>query len=263
MPTLTDPARELVDLCRSLATNSNTTGEVYLASKFGVDAWSAGFYEINFFILSRIDELKEIINNLPLDEDTKSETASNLNVIAEAFGPNGHRNSWDHSVTNYLNQATLGPLTVLSGLIRPTLSYPKLSSEERDDLIGITDQLLEWLNQHQLADQDFIRQALIDGVKRFRFRLERLQWIGWGYTIDSLREVIGAYFALERGTPTDGSNTSAQATIKMLSDFVHAVYEKTKFMKEITETGDFMLRAYGGATMAVQAWPHISGYLTG
>jgi hypothetical protein len=258
---LTDPARELFDLCQRLSEQSNRTGDDFLAAKFGVEGWSAAFFEINFAILERVEELKVMIADLPLDDDIRDQNVSQLNVLASAFGPNGHRNQWTHSISNYLTPATLGPLSLLSGMIRPYRSYPKLDDAERDDLLATVDQLLEWLKEHQLAEQDFVRQALIDGVTRFRFRLARIQWIGWGYTLDSLREVIGAYFALEHGTPTDGSDTSAQATLKLVGDFVAAVYEKTKFAKEVVETGDFMLKAYGATTLVGKAIPHVVALL--
>ncbi len=146
-------------------------------------------------------------------------------------------------------------------MIRPHQSYPKLDDAERDDLLAAVDQLLHWLNEHQLAEQDFIRQALIDGLTRFRFRLARIQWIGWGYTLESLREVIGAYFALERGTPIDGSATSAQAALKLVRDLVATVYEKTKFAKDVIETGEFMLKAYGATTLVGNAIPHVVAML--
>jgi hypothetical protein len=51
--------------------------------------------------------------------------------------------------------------------------------------------------------------------------------------------------------------------LKRIGEFVHTVYEKAKFAKDVTATGDFMLRAYGAANLMLHDAPHIVGLLTG
>jgi hypothetical protein len=262
LPTKTDPARELSDLIRSLNLAPNERMDQGLAKLFGVKAWSSEFYQIIFTISARIDELVALIDDLDLDDDYKLETKQNLATIQQAFGLNGLQNAFNHSQQGFLAAAQVAPLVALSGLVRPIRSYPKLNDEERLELIGMVDELLGWLNKHQLSEHDFIRQALIDGLNHLRFRLERLQWLGWGYTLGGLREVILAYFALERGIPQDGSNTTGSAMIKLVGTFVKQFVEKAGFVKDTVETGEFMLKAYGFVTLMIQGQTTIAGLLT-
>ena len=64
MSTLTDPARELADLCTQLTKigpNPNTErGDVFLARALRVSAWSAEFYQIIFIISVRINDLNTV-----------------------------------------------------------------------------------------------------------------------------------------------------------------------------------------------------------
>ena len=262
MPTETDPARELSDLIRSIHLEETERLDQGLARLFGVDAWSSEFYQIIFTISSRIDELSAMIDELPLDDDYKSETKQGLHTIQQAFGPNGLQNNFAHSRQNYLSPATVAPLSALSGLVRPLRAYPKLDDAEQAELLAMTDELLDWLIDHQLSEQDFIRQALIEGLKNVQFRLGRISWLGWGYTLQGLRDVISAYFALERGMPQDGTNPPAEAMIKVVSKFVRGFFEKAGFTKEVIETGDFMLKAYGTVQLLIAGQTTVAGLLT-
>lgn len=262
MPTKTDPARELSDLIRALNFRSNKRFDEELAKHFGVDAWSSDFYQIIFTISSRIDDLVALTDSLPLDDDHKAETKEGLLTIQQAFGPSGLQNVFAHSQQNYLSAAQIAPLSALSGLIRPIRPYPKLDDDEQAELLAMVDELVGWLDEHQLSEQDFIRQALLDGLMQLRFRLERLKWLGWGYTLQGLRDVITAYFALERGFPQDGTNPPAQAMIKFVGDFVRGFFEKAGLAKETIEAGDFMLKAYGAVQLLIAGQTTIAGLLT-
>lgn len=262
MATLTDPARELFELCKRLPEGGDAPGETVLATAFQVEAWSAAFYEVNFSIVARIQKLKCLIDQLELEEDTKADAIANLNLVQNAFGAAGHRNPWSHTRKNFISPTQLSQLSVLSGMVRQMQSYPKLTEDESAELLALTIQLHDWLNEHQLVEQDFIRECLIEGVERFRFRLERLAWMGWGYTAESLRDVIAAYFALERSNLSNDDNPIASVMLKNVADLVSNFYNKTKFAKDVTSVGDFMLRAYGAASVAAHAAPKIVGLLT-
>lgn len=262
MPTKTDPARELSDLVRSIDIASNVRLDQGLAQLFGVDAWSSQFYQIVFTISSLIDDLIGLTDDLPLDDDHKLEAQSNLRTIQQAFGPSGLQNVFQHSATNYLSQTQVAPLALLSGLVRPVRPYPKLDEDEQAELLSMTGELIGWLQEHQLSEQDFIRQALLDGLQQLRFRLERLKWLGWGYTLQGLRDVISAYFALERGFPNDGSNPPAQAMLKHVGEYVRGFFEKAGSAKETVELGEFMLKAYGTVQLLLTGHNAIAGLLT-
>lgn len=262
MPTKTDPARELSDLIRALNMPANERLDQGLAKLFGVIPWSSEFYQIIFTISARVDDLIAITASLPLDDDHREEMVECLRTIQRAFGPNGLQNAFVHSMQNYLSSATVAPLSALSGLVRPIRSYPKLDDDEQAELLQRVDELLDWLNDHQLSEHDFIRQALLEGLGHVRFRLERIRWLGWGYTLEGLRDVISAYFALERSTPQDGSNPPAEAMIRFVSKFVREFFEKANLAKETIETGDFMLKAYGAVQLLIAGQTTIAGLLT-
>ncbi len=262
MPTKTDPARELSDLIRGLNLPVNESFDRGLANLFGVGPWSSNFYQIVFTISARIDELIALTDSLALDDDHKAETVDGLRTIQRAFGPNGLQNHFSHSLQHYLSPATVAPLSTLSGLVRPLRPYPKLDDAEQAELLAMTDELLEWLRRHQLLDRDFIRQALIQGLTDVRFRVERLRWLGWGYTLQALRDVISAYFALERGMPQDGTNPPAEAIIKLVNKFVRSFFDKAGVAKEAVETGDFMLKAYGAVQLMIAGQTTIAGLIT-
>lgn len=141
------------------------------------------------------------------------------------------------------------PLKGVAGLVRKSISFRKLSDDELNDLKVLVVDLKEWLELRQLSDNDFIRQALIEGLGRMHFRLVRLQWVGWGYTLDSLRQVIAAYVMLERTGVTAETNPDAEAILRRLHGLIKSVYEKVNMTKGATETADWLIKAYGVGTL--------------
>jgi len=261
MPTITDPARELADFVRNLKIPRDHQADVGLAALWGVEPWSSGFIRIIAVISERAEELKDLTDATSLDPDQKDEMKRNLEATRQAFCQNGLGQPWRHSLDNYLSPATIGPLSMLSGLIRPIRSYPKLDDEEVTDLFAQVAELRSWLIEHQLVEQDFIRQALIDGLDQLLFRLERIKWLGWGYTVDSLRDVVGAYLALERSMPTEGINPITEAMVRGVGNFIKSFYDKTRVAKDVVETGDWLLRAYGGVMAVTHGSTTIAGLI--
>jgi len=265
MAAVTDPAREIADLCTKLMTsdgNRQQQGSTVLAAAFNVEEWSSEFYQVIFAVSRNADKLIEIIQNLNLDPDTQSELVGDVEQIQQAFSRNGLVNQWQHTLNHYLTPSHVKPIKALSMQVRGLYAFPKLNADELDELLGEVDELLSWLNEHQLKDQDFIRQAIIEGLEHFRFRAERVGWVGWGYALQSLREVIGAYLALERGLPETGREPAAEAVLKKTAALVQAVYSKVDFAKSVMETGDFVLKAYGAFTLASQGPQGIKALLT-
>ena len=261
MTTLTDPARELADVCANLAPQSEERGDNYLAKHFGVPAWSREFYQILFCITDRADFLISVVADLDLDDDFKADAVSHIAGVKEAFSINGMSNAWKNFGAPRVGSQNAQPIKMLSALVRQKIAYPKLSDEELDELVAEVDTLAGWLTDHQIKEQDFIRQAILDGLSHFRFRLARLRWVGWGYTLESLRDVIGAYMALERGIQEASVDPVAKALLKKVGAFVKEFYEKTKFARDVTETGDFMLRAYGAVSLIAHG-SHIAGLIS-
>lgn len=263
MPTKTDPAKELAELCESLVTDVNLRGYDYLAERFGVPAWSKDFYQILFAILKRIDEVESLIDRLEADVDIKAERRGNLAAIRSAFAQESLYTNWKAPNGPYqLRAENSAPIKSLSPAIRKLAVVPKLSDQELQELLVDVEELLSWLRGHQLSDHDFIRQALIDGLTSFQFTAKHLRWVGWGYCINSLREVIGAYMALERGQNLANENAIYSAMQKKVQEFIGRAYRKLSAFRELTETGDFILRAYG-ACSAIRDSATIAGLLPG
>lgn len=262
MPTQTDPARELSDLISDLSLSPNVQLDHELARNFGVEVWSPQFHRIIAIILDRFQDLLLCIDMIALDEDYKSLAKENIQFIRRGFLPDALRVAANHASANFFSQEKVMPLSMLSGQIRPIRSYPKVDDAEQAELLEMLNELIGWLEEHQVSEQDFIRQALLDGLGQLRFRVERIKWLGWGYAMQGLRDVIAAYFALERGFPPDGSNTTAEAILKRVGEFVRSFFEKVGYAKDMVERGDFMLRAYGAVHLAVEGKTTIAGLLT-
>jgi hypothetical protein len=259
MATITDPARELVDICSRLSAPSNRSGQDILAEAFGVQAWSTEFFQILFLISQRIDGLVEIVQELEMDQDLLDEAVQHVRAIQQAFTPSGVQNAWSHATNHYISPTHVGPVRMLVPQVRASRSYPKLDEEETAEILGSVEELLGWLKERQLHENDFVRQTIIDGLEQFHFRLSRIEWVGWGYSLQALRDVIGAYLALERGTLDLAAAPDADAVLRKVSNLVASVFEKIKVTKEFAETGDFMLKAYGAATLLIQGKQGIAG----
>jgi hypothetical protein len=150
---------------------------------------------------------------------------------------------------------------MLSSAVRQRYPIPKLGADDQKALLDELDEFLTWLKEHQLQDKDFIRQAIIEGVEKFRFRLQRLEWIGWADTLKSFRDVLSAYFALERGFPDTNVSPDAGAVLLKLKAFASHVFDKLKIAKDVAATGDFTLRFYGATVLFLHGRDAIKGLL--
>ena len=261
MKEFTDPVTELADMCRSLSKPDNKRGDDYLAEKFGVSAWSVGFYRIIFCILHRVEEVEESIEKLEIDDSLNKRLRGNLRQIREAFSKHSLQQNWkDNGGPAKLRSEFVEPIAAIAPMVRQSIKIPKLSDGEIAALIAEVDTLIDWLCEHQLVEQDFIRQAIIDGLKNFRFHLTNFKWVGIGYTLHSLREVIGAYLAFERGIDIDADNPVADAVRKKIGSLFASVRSTIGFAKDIKSDADFLLELYGACSIAVDTG--VAGLLT-
>lgn len=259
----TDPLRELAELCTALSSgNSQLRGDEYLASHFGVTSWSNDFYSILMAISNRLELVKKIIANMQTYEDTKVEMVAHIEQIGSAFGIQALNNVWSSVGATLLSAQNIQPLKALSGLARTQVSYKKLTDSEVAELLGEVIQLKEWLCEKQLAEHDFIRQLLIDSLITFEFRLNKLKWVGWGYTLESLREVIGAYLMLQSTGINANDNPDATAIIFKVNSLIKNIYSKIQTAKNATEAADWLLKAYGAASMICHGTPIVTALLS-
>jgi hypothetical protein len=226
-----------------------------------VQPWSAEFYGIVFAILDRINDFEKIARTLAQDEDLKNDTLSILGSMRQAFTRNTLAERWrDPGGPSFLRREISQPIKMLSAQVRPIARTPKLAPNEINELLAQIDDLLTWLRSHQTSDQDFIRQALIDGLEQFRFRLNKLKWVGLGYALKSLREVIGAYMALERQQSLNCDPIS-EAILKKTESFLRSTYKKLTFIKDTAELGEFLIKVYG--LYSITKATGISGLIAG
>lgn len=143
--------------------------------------------------------------------------------------------------------------------LQDRFGYARLTDQEITDIVIDIDQLLEWMHAHQLREQDFFRAAIIDGLILLRFRLVRLRWLGWSYTLVGLRDVIQAYLALSGSIVDQNQRPDGGAVLLKLSSFVSRIWKVARFAKEATETSTFMVEAYGKLTEVSRSNPGIAG----
>jgi hypothetical protein len=246
---MTDPARELADLCENLVNASyanGTRGDQVLAQHFAVNVWSTEFYQIIFWLNQRMDNLNTIVSSLEMDPDYQGEAITSIEAVRQAFSPNGLNNNWEHSLRNYICAQHVRPIKMLSSQVRKIQPYPKLSENEVAELTDLIDEFTSWLMDHQIENIDFIRQALIDGLIQFRFRLSKIGFLGWGYAIESLKEIVSAYMALERGLPPDAVNVApvAEAMRVKASAFLKKSFDTAKVVKDVSDIRDLALTGY-------------------
>lgn len=260
---MTDPARELVELCEAVypLIEQHKLGEDHLAARFGVAAWSKQFYQIIFTVSERVDLLANIIGELDIDEDFRTDIQAHVRDILVAFTGPALRNHWEADGQKRVSPKNVQPLKAVSGLVRARVGYKKLSEEEVASTLVQVTQLIDWLQEHQISEQDFIRQALIDGLSQFRFRLEKVRWLGWGYALDSLREIVAAYVMLERTGVSAENNPDATAVMKLVGGFLKNVYERIQVAKGVVDSGDFLLKVYGAGALWHQAKPALAGLI--
>lgn len=260
---LTDPARELAELCESLHSSSGSAGETYLAMKFGVEPWSREFFQIVFTIIERCALVKRLVADLDIDPDYQQEILGHIDMIMSAFSADSMKNAWANFGVGRVSQINIGPVKAVSGLVRQKVAYRKLSSSEVVELAVEVKTLISWLENHQLSEQDFIRQGLIEGLRSLEFRLDKLQWLGWGYTLDSLREVIAAYMLLERGGVDPNSNPDAAAVLQKVGAVIKSVYGKVQTAQSMTKSADWIARAYTAGSMIYAGKPVVAALIGG
>ena len=154
------------------------------------------------------------------------------------------------------------PIRMASAYVRPNFGVVVPTAEEMSEFIGLIDDLLGWLDVAQLTEKDFIRAALIDGLRAFRFKAERVGWYGWLDTMGSLREVIAAYLMLERELPDPNVSPPYEAMVRKTGEFLKTVFGRVKFVKDAVSMGDWLLRGYGALQVAQHAPNGLAGLLT-
>lgn len=259
MVSRTDPAKEIVDFFQNLDGESTKSGDTYIAEKLNLEPWSRDFFETLFSVKDRIETVRALLSSIDLDEDQLEAANNHLNQVSKILTKQMLSQPWRAS-NSIIAQGHVNAINMLSYSVRQKVSYPKLDKDEIAALLINIENLLSWLQQHQLSEQDFIRQALIEGLQLLKSRLSGTGMLGWGYTLSSLHDVIAAYMALERGFPDpEMSNSTAAAILKKTGDLIESLWKAVGHAQEFKDRGELVLQIYGA--VAVVKDSGIAGYL--
>ena len=258
---ISDPALELAQLCDALSQPSPDRGDTYLAKRFGVEKWSGEFFAIVAAITDRISQVDAILVSEGVSGRPLETARQTFDSIRRAFARDAIVHAWKDTGAHCMT-IPCHTLPGMSPIIARAHSYDIPTDVEQAEIVEQCKQLLDWLQTAQFNDRDFVRQCLIDGMKQFLFRVERIQWFGWGYSATSLKEVLAGYLLLERGLDPI-SNPQAGAALKMIGDFLKKVAVRTESAKGTVETGQWLfdvVKVTWG--VAAPAGAFIAGLLT-
>lgn len=262
MPNLSNLAEDVALVFEGLnGGNANQQGSTYLAERLGVADWSPEFFEIRSAIFQATKQLRGLIEAKTIREPVKSRTLSHIDTLELAFGHTAMINQWQSAGARHVRSEHTDPILALSSSLHD-YDYEKPTEEERVEFRADAEELLAWLREHQLEEHDFIRACLIDGVERFIFRLDHLNWTGWGYAVASLRDVIGAYLVLERGIDPQTAPTGAAALLKVVAKLAKP-FELIAKARDKKDDIAFVLEAYKAtAPLVTPALGYVAGLLT-
>lgn len=255
MPILIDAASEFANLCERLASPSRENGAKTLATHFGVNHGSEEFFRLLACVHKRIDQLVSFVEAVPtLQIDYKRAAIGRVNNLRNAFTIDCLTRQWNDGAggASFLQDANIFPLKMLSSEIGKIASYPKLSPEEIEGALSHVREIQAWLVTQELSEQDFIRQLILEGLNEFRFRLEKLEWVGLGFALESFKDVIAGYLILEGKEPTVIESPDAMALLAKVGAAIRSISSSIGLVKDATEKASFMITALKACATVAQ-----------
>jgi len=257
-----DPAKELMELVSDFKVDTRIDGVRYLTDYFHLDASPTDFAQMIAAIHERFDLVSLLNANSGVPDQLKPVIEDRLSTMRQAFAPISLAGPWADQVDDKFRAEILLPVQMLSGYIAAEHGYNRPNPEELEQLDHDVKGLIEWLSAIQEEERDFIREALIEGLTRFRFRVRNFRWYGWPATFGSLREVAAAYMALERGKLPEAEPGQYEAMMMKTAGLLKSIFEKFKFAKDVQDVTDWVLKGYGAVHLAGGATTTIAGLLT-
>ena len=201
-------------------------------------------------------------DGLVLDDDIKDEALKSIDAIKAVFASANMLSLQTDQVRSILTGANGAVLKMLSINVRQQVSYPLLSAGSRSEILKEVVQLKEWLEGQQTEEKDFVRQSLIEGLDGFVFRLERLEWLGHGYALEGLKNVVEAYLSLQGARFADENGAELQdAILAKTKASVGRVLGIFDVAKDGMDRADWALRAYGAISALVDGSETVAGLL--
>jgi hypothetical protein len=255
MPEKTDPATELALLCEKLARPSRDNGLGTLAVHFRTKNGSVEFYRVLTCIHERISQVIEFAEQAStLQPDFKKQAIERVRNLRKTFTAECLVRPWTDGAggASHLQDSNVFALKMLSGDIAKHVSHPKLSEDEIKAVVGHVVELKEWLADKEISEHDFIRQLILDGLANFQFRLERLEWVGTAFALESFKDVIASYLILEGKEPSVVTNPDSKAVLMKVGSAIKGISSAIGLVKETTEKGQFMITALKACATVVQ-----------
>jgi hypothetical protein len=247
----TDFAMELSETFATLTDTQTVGGANYLADRFGVGAWSSEFMQIVICLNERITLTEVIAQSAIEDESVRAVAIATLDQAKTAFSIHSLSVHWrDHGAK--VSSDVINPLKLLSPSIRSAHSFIRLSEDAVTVLLEEADALIEHLKLHQLTDGDFLREATIDGLNLFRFRLQHFRWVGVHYIAGSLRAVSAGALGLR--TIQAGRRRKPTETVEMverITSFVKKAYIGLHAAKDFADNVDFLTKSFDAGNAVI------------
>jgi len=262
-----DLALDLTALCDKVTTFGDSSDKLSLMALgdiFGYDSREARSLQIVSEINYRFKKLIDTISSLDLDQEQKVLANAAAHQIGQHFSIESLSSLTLGQLQGALDYQEVRVIKMISPVLRAqNFSYPKIDVFLIDQLLTDVELILTWLKTQQDNDWDVVRHALIDGLESFYFKIQYFDIFGWPGAVTELREVIVAYFALERAGIDPINHPLEAAIVSRTFSTLKSAFEKLKMAKDIVETGETMLKWYGAAMAIVQGGAVVSGLLTG
>ncbi|MBM6577136.1 hypothetical protein KCP91_12205 [Microvirga sp. SRT01] len=243
MASITDPARELSEISGFFAIQSSLTADQIIQQSTGIEPWSTDFLKLILCIHERADVLTKVIPLSSLDDDLVVKALEDISSIKDAFTPKKLRIASNQASSTAAVLKEHGrSLQYLSATVREKINYPRYTDEEVTEFIGLVDAYLNEL----AASNDVplvVRHSLGDGMSLLRFRLQHVKWLGSGYALASLREIMEVY---DRAAANDDlmSNPDAEAFVRGFGAIVARLVAVTKSATEYKDAGGVIWSGY-------------------
>lgn len=241
-----DLALDLADICSSFNAEGNIRGDDFLAKQFGTRVWSNEFMEILSEIRKRIARLEHLVNQLDLDAQIASDLKGACSSIARAFEVQALHTTWNTGGggSQLLGRENWRVIRQASTSLRKINRYPRLSEQEVLEAVEETKTLLKWCVEHQIEQFDYLREAIIIGLRKFEFRLQHYRWLGWEYSLEPLKEIHHAYDWMGRKEVSPNDYPSYAAMNKLVGEFLAKKYGQILKIKNVADTGVWAFTVY-------------------
>lgn len=249
MTNLTNPALELGTIATKLTQSVGTSGAKFLAAQFDVPVWSTDFMKIIACILERADLVDAIVQRSDLAQITKDTARTAIATFKSGFTGNSLTASWNTQGSGMTMMDRSGSIIqMMDGAVKLEVRYPELTPKDAAELIALIDEYAAALNQTD-GTPPFVYHAIIDGLSMLRFRLEKLGWVGSGYTLQAFREVSAIYNTVSH--VIHETNPDAEAMLKGMLNILTVMKAKVNAAKGWTDAAKAVYLTYGAVSGVV------------